>query len=396
MRRDDLCEAIRQTLMRLPDPFSAHYGVVPPAPPESSIDLGALHSRYDLAVRRLGQIEEITENRHNAFLISRVLSRQEAVSSSAIEGTNSTLDELLSLEQTSDAGASDASRQVHSYAQTLDRWLPDASRKGPDIFTDALLSSLHRAVMEDDPHYRDVPGQIRQVVVWIGGRDIATSTYNPPPPDLVPACLAQSLDYMRCHGMQSMTQGLIARMAVSHAHFEAIHPYRDGNGRAGRLLLPLMMAADGRAPLYLSPYIEANKAAYAKALKAAQQRLDWPEIVAFMSDAVVGAADELLRTLEALKRLREIWKTRRKFRAGSAALDAVALLAVFPVVTVTRFSEELGLSFPAAGNVVRQMVEAGILTERTGYARNRLFVAQEALSIINRPFGDEPILPGRI
>jgi Fic family protein len=240
-----------------------------------------------------------------------------------------------------------------------------------------------------------VPGELRSRVVWIGGRDIAYSTYNPTPPDDIAACLEETMRYLRCEGMQAMQQGLIVRMAVAHAHFEALHPFRDGNGRVGRLLLPLMMAAEGHAPLYLSSYIEAHKAAYYASLKAAQQRLEWHEAVGFVADAIVGTVNELLATRAALSTLRDLWRARRKFRRESAALRAIDVLPHYPVLTIRRLADILDVSIPSATQAIGQLVEAGILGERTGYVRNRVFAATEALSIINRPFGETPILPAR-
>jgi Fic family protein len=346
-----------------------------------------------LALQRLAEAEALASDFKHKFLITRLLMRREAVSSSAIEGTSSTLDELLQAEETEDGEESAATKQVRSYAQTLERWMPTATKKGPAIFTDNLLKNLHQAVMEDDDSYQDVPGEIRTVPVWIGGRDIAYSTYNPPPPAKVRECLDQTLDYLRCEGEQVQTQGLLTRMAIGHAHFEGVHPYRDGNGRTGRLLLPLMMAAEGRLPLYLSPYIEAHKGAYGAALKAAQQRLDWPEMVGFIAESVIGTVDELKETISALAKMKEIWLTRRQFRKGSSAMMTLSILTSYPVITVGRLADTLDVSYPAANRCVDQLVECGILTERTGYSRNRLFVAKEVLSIINRPFGEEPIVP---
>jgi Fic family protein len=172
-----------------------------------------------------------------------------------------------------------------------------------------------------------------------------------------------------------------------------VHPFRDGNGRVGRLLLPLMMQADGRTPLYLSPYIEAHKPAYYASLKAAQQRLDWAEAVGFMARAVVGTVDELLVTRTALQNLAGLWRARRRFRAGSAALRAIDLLPHYPVLTIAQLADLLDVTFAAAGRAADQLAETGILTERTGQRSYRVFAAREALSVINRPFGETPVLP---
>ncbi|MEI8396519.1 MAG: Fic family protein [Rhodospirillaceae bacterium] len=393
MKRDDLCDAVRRRLRRLPDPFAAHYGVVPLPPPEDSLDLRPVRLQCEQAQAAMVRADVLAATLPDPWLVSRVLTRREAVASSSIEGTNSTLDELLTVEETADDAATDAARQVRDYALALDTLLPEARAQGPSLFTMELVCRLHRLVMADDPDYSDVPGEFRRRVVWIGGRDIAYSTFNPPPPDDVPSCLEETMDYMRCSGMQAVTQSLLTRMAVAHAHFEAVHPFRDGNGRVGRLLLPLSMAADSHIPLYLSPYIDAHRNAYNDALKAAQQRLELAAIVAFMADAVVGTVDELQATATALTALQALWRQRRKFRGGSTALRALAMLPHYPVVTVSRLSAVLGVSFHSASQAVGSLVDAGILTERTGYTRNRIFSAPEVLSVLNRPFSAEPILP---
>jgi len=393
MRRSDLSHNIRQTLVRLPPPHDNAYGVVPPDPPVAGGMLGGVERRHHAAIEALAQVEAYAKTLHDPYVVSRILTRQEAVSSSAIEGTHSTLDELLADEETRDEEARASVRQVRQYAAALDSYVQRAGRVGPKIFEPRIVSLVHRRVMRSDPDYRDPPGKLRTITVWIGGGDIAYSTFNPPPADRVEACLAANVDYMRGEGPQQMQQSLLTRMAIAHAHFEAIHPFRDGNGRVGRLLLPMMMAAEQRTPLYLSAYIEANKPAYYAALQAAQQREDWPAMIGFLCDAVVGSTAELMRTRDALTRLAQTWRRRRAFRRGSSALKALAYLPQYPVVTIGRLADLLRVSFPAASKAVDQLRDVGVLEERTGYARNRVFSAPEALAIMNRPFGAEPVLP---
>jgi Fic family protein len=391
MHRQDLCHQVVQRLERLPEPHAAHYGVVPLPPPEEGVALGQVAFQHHRAVEALGRVTALAREIGDPYVVSRLLARREAVSSSSIEGTNSTLDELLSVEEDAAEEVRDAAIQVRDYALTLERFVPRAMAEGSAIFTDALISELHHEVMRGDPHYEDVPGELRRHVVWIGGRDIAYSSYNPTPPSRIEEGLADTTKYMRGEGMQVMTQSVVARMAIAHAHFEAVHPFRDGNGRVGRLLLPLMMAADGEVPLYLSPYIEANKPAYYASLKAAQQQLDWPTAIGFMADAVTGTVDELLATRTALLNLVDSWRERRRYRRGSAALLALDVLVGHPVITVRRLAERLAISVPAATKAIEQLVEAGVVKERTGYRRNRVFVAAEILGILNRPFGVAPL-----
>lgn len=395
MKRDDLAQPIRERLKRLPLPYQAHYGVVPLPPPEDGIPLHATAPRLSAADAALARIDTLATELKDPYLISRILPRREAVSSSSIEGTNSTLDELLSVEETG-SEQNDAAVQVRDYALALDEFVPRARAERHKIFTVELVQDLHRKVMAGDTAYKDKPGQLRNVVVWIGGGgNIAYSTYNPAPPEDILTCLEQTMDYMRFEGTQQKSQSLILRMAIAHSHFEAVHPFRDGNGRVGRLLLPLMMAAEGYMPLYLSPYIEKYKGAYYASLKAAQRRLEWHEPAGFLADAIVGTTDELLVTREALARLGKLWRARRKFRQGSAALRALDILPDYPVLTIKRLAGILDVSIPAATQAIDLLVEGGMLVERTGYARNRVFVSAEAISIINRPFGEVPILPER-
>ena len=393
MKREQLTHAVRKQLRRLPLPYEAHYGVVPLPPPEHSVPMPAVAMRLSAADAALTKINTIATSLRDPFFISRILPRQEAVSSSAIEGTNSTLDELLWVEETGTGEAKDAAVQVRDYALALDEIIPRARLEKHSIFTVDLVKQLHKKVMAGDSDYDDVPGEFRSSVVWIGGTHIAHSTYNPTPPKDIAAVLEDTMSYMRCEGMQAQNQSLVVRMAIAHSHFEAVHPFRDGNGRVGRQLLPIMMAAEGHTPLYVSPYIETHKNEYYAALKAAQQKLDWQAAADFLADAIVGSADELLATRSALIELIEIWRQRRKFRRGSAALGALDQLAHYPVLTINRLADLLAVSFTAASQAVEQLVEAGILVERTGYERNRIFAAPEALTIVNRPFGETPMLP---
>jgi len=394
VNRAGLSHNVRMALKRLPPPFANHYGVVPSPPPAAHPSVMPVARECAAANAALTRLETIASELGDPWLVSRIIMRQEALSSSAIEGTNSTLDELLLVEETGDTKGQYAADQVKDYALCLDTVVPRAMALGPGVFTEALVRDLHRSVTRADPDYRDTPGALREKVVWIGGHgDIAYSTYNPTPPEDIARCLSDNIAYMRGDADELYPPNVITRMAVAHAHFEAVHPFSDGNGRVGRLLLPLMMAAQGHAPLYLSPYIEANRTAYYAALKAAQQRHLWHEIIGFVAEAITATVAELLATRVALRDLHTIWLSRRRFRSGSAALRALDVLPHYPVLTTARLASLLDVSTPQANQAIAQLIEAGILNERTGYRRNRLFAATEALSVINRPFGEEPALP---
>lgn len=389
MEPANLADNVKQWLHRLPGDYAAYYGVRPPAPPQTSIAAGNAGATLARAQAALGEAAALERGPVKASVPARILVRREALSSLSIEGIHATLDELLSVEETGqEAVARPESRQARDYALALESLVPQAMEVGSEIFTVELVQQLHAAAMLSVPSYPDKPGEFRTRVIWIGGTGhIATSSYNPPAPELVPECIDEHIEYLRCEGEQAQTQGLIVRMAIAHAHFEAVHPFRDGNGRVGRLLLPLMMAADGAVPLYLSPYIEAHKQQYYEALKAAQHRLEYEAIIGYLSDAISGTVHEIKRLRDALVRLKAAWRKRRNFRAGSAADAALVLLHEYPVITVGRLEQMLGVSFQAASTAAKQLESVGILTERTGYRRNRVFAATEVLGVLNRPYG---------
>ncbi len=150
MKRDDLSRAVRQRLKRLPAPFQAHYGVVPLPPPEDGVPIAPVLARLRAADAAIARVETLAAELKDPYLISRILPRREAVSSSAIEGTNSTLDELLSVEETGVGETNDAVRQVRDYARALDDFTPRARAKRHAMFIRALVQNLHRKVMRGD------------------------------------------------------------------------------------------------------------------------------------------------------------------------------------------------------------------------------------------------------
>jgi Fic family protein len=392
MDRARLSHAVRQTLKRLPAPHDNAYGVVPSPPPEGATALGDQRYKVDAALHAISRIDNLAATLGEPYYISRILARQEAIKSSSIEGTNSTLSELLNAEEEIEEGTNDT-RQVYDYALLLERLVPQANERREEFFELTLIGDIHYELMKSNEEYKDHPGHIRTGTVWIGGArtDISRSIFNPPPADEIESCLSHQISYLRLEGMQAMTQSIVEHMAIAHAHFEAIHPFTDGNGRTGRAMLPLIMAAQGHTPLYLSPYIEANKRIYGECLQDAQQRLNWVPIIGFMAEAIVETASHIEATHNALQTLRMDWVERRKYRRNSAALRALELLPRYPMLTVSRLQSMLGISAPTANQAVDQLMEVNILKERTGYKRNRVFVASEVLEIINRPFGESTV-----
>lgn len=401
MDRAQLSQAVRDRLVRLPAPFDAHYGVhVAPPPTELGLPPAAI-GRIHAAASALASLDALASGRPSLFHLTRVLVRDEATRSSAIEGTQTTLDELLgadaAIEEAEQRGEADALRDelgtVRAYAVALERRLAAA---GP--IDAAVIQGLHRDVFGRSEEYADGrkgrPGEWRDRVVWIGGGgDISRSTFNPPPPLLVPELMREHAGWLEGTAVGPAVLATPIRLALAHAHFEAIHPFSDGNGRVGRMLLSLMLAAEGHVPVPLSRVLEADRSGYYDALRLAQQRRDFVPLTLLMCAAIEAGArqaealDNRLSALPAVWRDPACWPGRRPPRRDGAANRLLDLLPYHPVVTVGVVARLLGVSTQAANLAVHALVEAGLLAERTGWKRNRVFVCRQALVLI---VGGEP------
>jgi Fic family protein len=370
--------------------------VVPPPPPET-LPQGLPARSIAKAIQIIEQLPRVGNasalDRLSAFLFVR----REAVQSSRMEGTWSTLEHILTPGSLFDANEGNWERaSVLGYAHALENEFGAAFKKREAIFNRRLVCRLHSEVVSKDPTYRGIPGKIRESVVFIGGLlRKEDSIYNPTPPRHVSRCLEQVL---RWHSNQSVVElgnagmglPLPVRMAIGHAHFEAVHPFADGNGRVGRMLMTLQMAAHGVMPVYLSGYIEAQKKSYIESLQQAQKKLRYGPIVEFVCEAIASSFEEMNATKEALRQLPDIWCSRGAFRSGSAASRALAEIVIHPIFTVNQIQSLLKVSRPAANHAVAQLVQAGIVRERTGQERRRIFAAEEVLELLSRKHSEPP------
>jgi Fic family protein len=252
--------------------------------------------------------------------------------------------------------------------------------------------------MQKDPGFSGIAGRLRSPglpgdVVQIGsfGRK-EDSIYNPVPPARVSNCLGEVLDWMSNesllqYGDAGMGMALPIRMAIGHTHFEAVHPFSDGNGRVGRMLWAFQMAAADRLPLYLSGYVETEKSEYSAALQEAQKQLLYRRMIDFVCRAIIACTEEETVTRQVLERLPDIWQDRGRFRAGSSAARALTLLVRMPVINVKLIASELAVSVQAASQGLRRLEKAGVVKDRSGHGRGRIFAAEEVISVLARPFG---------
>ncbi len=339
-------------------------------------------------------------------LISSLINRQEALSSSRIEGTFATIDELFSTESDLQGGEAKTTEKsdalsILGYAKVMDIIFERIVLHKEKGVTLALFQEIHKSIVAKDPTYLYTPGQLRSPgrpgsIVQIGGLGRREeSTYNPAPPAHVTWLMDNFVGWLSYAGIREEGDAGIGiplplRMAMAHAHFEAIHPFTDGNGRVGRIIWPIQMLLSDLVPIHISGFIEAEKSGYYDGLKAYQQKLDLIPLVDYIADALVSSKQEAEKTRKALKLLPDTWSARVKTRKGSSAEQILALLLRLPVLGAEEAAGLLGVSLQAALTALDRLKEEGVLKEISGRKRRKKWAAHEVLTILKRPYGLSP------
>ena len=386
MRASDLSPDRRRLLVPVPGRENIK-ALVPPVAPRA-LDARTVLEPLLAAEKAIATTAAIARLLPHPDLITRSLERREAVLSSQIEGTRTDLTQLLAYEATgSDVGLPEDAAVTLGYVHALDHGLRAVRRTGgPEHLTLPLLRQLHRALMAGaDYRHPEGPGAWRTGQNWIGGRRIEDATLVPPPVSHLERCLQDLEDFLRVDLSSPTMMALPLRMAVAHVQFEAIHPFSDGNGRVGRLLPPLMMAAEGLPPLYLAGYLKANQRSYYDLLADVQVQGRWTPWLAFFLEGVAAAAATEQATAQAVLRIRQGWQERTAHMRTDAA--ARRLLDVFlgaPVQTVASARAALGVSPQAANTAITALLALGIIREMTGRRWGRSFQADEVLAALER------------
>jgi Fic family protein len=389
MKTADLSPARQKLLVPCPDHPGALALLPPPTP--RVLDLTGSGEELRRASTALDLLKDISARLPNPDLITRTADRREAVRSSQIEGTSSGMHDLFTYEATGSGEGLPPDVQVtRNYVVALQYGLQKVRESGAAAMDGALVKALHARLM-DGVEYGGTPGAFRTIQNWIGGGgNIYRARFVPPPPDRVPACmddLERLLTYAPGEEEQ-MVLSIVLRMAIAHAQFETIHPFVDGNGRVGRILLPLMLAAEGYPPVYLAGYLKDNQREYYDALAGVQLRDEWAEWVRFFACGVEVAVHESMRTALALEGILNRWKEqlgRLGLRSHAALLRFPELMIGTPVLTAHSAKDALGISFPAASAALAQLEGMGILVQPVRQQRNRIFVAKDVIEVLNRP-----------
>lgn len=387
MRKSDRHPSLHASLVRSEGHPNAWALVAPPTPrqlPPTPASGTAIAS----AMQSLERLRTATGFLPNVDLVTRTLARREAVQSSQIEGTRTRLDELLEYEATQGIDGLPADAVVtRRYVEALEHGLaavrPPGSRQALDA---GLLRAMHGILMQDAPAALR-PGQYRDQQAWVGTGRIEDATFVPAPPSRVSACMeeldASMLRYAPRED-EAWSLPIVVQLAIAHAQFETIHPFADGNGRCGRLLMPLLLAAEGYPPLYLSGTLLRQRRAYYDALADVQLRARWEPWLLLLCRAVQEACDGAIAIARDLEAIRARWSDELSgLRSDAAARKLPQYLLGHPVVTVGQVAAALGISFKAANRAVDQLVDRGMLTEPKR-RRNRVFHATEILRRVER------------
>jgi Fic family protein len=355
------------------------YAAFIPAPLPPAIaydaDLVLALSRADSALSELSGIGRQLPNPH--LLIAPYV-RREAVLSSRIEGTRASLSDLLLDEAEDDRPADADVREVRNYVEAMEYGL-ERLRDLP--LSLRLVSELHERLMRGTRGGHATPGEFRRSQNWIGpaGSTPATAPYVPPPPDRLMECLADWESFLH---LRASLPDLI-QCAVMHEQFEAIHPFLDGNGRLGRLLITLFLVERGRLAqplLYLSAYIEAHRQDYYQALQRVRTEGDWAGWLRFFLVGVEETAREAIGQAGRLMDLHESFRRRLQQKPKAAAL--LDELFANPYISVSRAARLLNVSRPTAAQAIDWLQKEGLLEEVTGRAWRRLYLARPILDAI--------------
>ena len=356
---------------------------LPPDPPIAMDDeLQTLLSAADRALGRLdGSIQTLPDS--DQFVLMYV--RKEAVLSSQIEGTQSSLNDLLRAEaRIYDPDRPTDVREVSNYVAALNYGLERLSELPISV---RLIREIHEYLLKGVRGAHLQPGELRKSQNWIGpsGATLNEATFVPPPPHEVPKALGDLEHFM--HAKDSMPA--LTRIGLTHAQFETIHPFLDGHGRVGRLLITFMLCEQGtlQSPvLFLSDYFKANRDEYYEHLQNIRNEGAWEAWLKFFLRGVVDVSQEATQTARAIVNLRETDRDKIIHELGRVAGNALKvheLLFRFPLVSVNPVADMLEVSFTSANRLVERLVDIGVLAEATGNARNRVFQYQNYINIFS-------------
>ncbi len=371
-----------------------------PLPPQPTLALGGeLQGLLSAADRALGRLDGSVLTLPNPDLFVFMYVRKEAVLSSQIEGTQSSLQDLLAAEaQLFEQTLPRDVDEVINYVRAMNHGLARLAELPVSV---RLIREIHAELMHGVRGGRLQPGELRTSQNWIGpaGCTLNTATFVPPPHHAVPAALGDLENFL--HVADELPP--LVKIALAHVQFETIHPFLDGNGRVGRLLITFLLTERGvlhKPVLYLSHYFKQHRQTYYEHLQAVRDQGAWEAWLAFFLRGVIEVAGEAAETARRILQLREQHRSAITAQLGRAAGNGHKVLeSLFdrPIMAVNDVQKMTGTTYAAANSLVSRLVKLGVLSEMTGYARNRRFRYAPYIALFNEagPAGGATEAPER-
>lgn len=357
-----------------------------PLPPQPTLALGGeLQGLLSAADRALGRLDGSVLTLPNPDLFVFMYVRKEAVLSSQIEGTQSSLQDLLAAEaQLFEQTLPHDVDEVINYVRAMNHGLARLAELPVSV---RLIREIHAELMRGVRGGRLQPGELRTSQNWIGpaGCTLNTATFVPPPHHAVPAALGDLETFL--HAADELPP--LVKIALAHVQFETIHPFLDGNGRVGRLLITFLLTERGvlhKPVLYLSHYFKQHRQTYYEHLQAVRDQGAWEAWLAFFLRGVIAVAGEAAETARRILQLREQHRAAITAQLGRAAGNGHKVLeSLFdrPIVAVNDVQKMTGTTYAAANSLVSRLVKLDVLSEMTGYARNRRFRYAPYIALFN-------------
>ncbi|MBL4731347.1 MAG: Fic family protein [Rhizobiaceae bacterium] len=359
---------------------------LPPIPP---IDMAELYPLLDKANTALGRLDGMSMVLPDPSLFLYMYVRKEAVLSSQIEGTQSSLSDLLLFETEEAPGAPlDDVTEVSCYVSAMNYGIERLKEFPLSL---RLIREIHAELMDSARGGNKMPGEFRRSQNWIGGSNPSNAKFVPPPPEKLMECLGEFEKFL--HDEKVKLPALI-KAALAHVQFETIHPFLDGNGRLGRLLITFILCTEGiltEPLLYLSLYLKANRQAYYDHLQAVRETGDWESWIVFFLTGVIDTANQATETAQSIIGLfnQDRSNIEKTNKPTAAILTIHTYFQKYPIANTTKIKSACGVSLPTVLRSLNALETLGIVAEITGKERNKIFVYRDYLDILNR--GTEPL-----
>lgn len=361
-----------------------------PLPPNPPLELDRFYPLLDRANQALGRLDGLSNILPSPDLFLYFYVRKEAVLSSQIEGTQSSLSDLLLFENEAVPGVPlDDVREVSNYVAALDHGLKRLREGFP--LSLRLIREIHEILLRKGRGKDKTPGEFRTTQNWIGGTRPGNAIYVPPPPERLMECLDSFEKFLHD---ETVTLPLLVQLSLIHVQFETIHPFLDGNGRLGRLLITLLLCARGALQeplLYLSLYFKTHRSHYYDLLQRVRQDGAWEEWLEFFLEGVESTAKQAAETAVELNRLFAADRKRIQ-EIGRPALTALRVheyMQMKPLISIGLAARALNLTVTTVGTALARLESLGIVRETTGRERDRIFAYSHYVEIVSA--GTEPI-----